>query len=88
MLDPAKLQLDVGSDTDLIIRDKETEELVMVIIHNFTCHSGLLAYMEEVVKENLQHPKSMHVCIIFHPFTSSYSSLSHSAQLVNTGKIV
>ena len=60
----------------------------MVIIRNFTCHPGLLAYMKEVVKENLQHPKSMRVCIIFNPFTSSYSSLSHSPQLANTGKIV
>ena len=62
--------------------------MVPVIIRNFLCHPGLLAYMEEVVKENLQHPKSMCVCIIFNLFTSSYSSSSHSPQLVNTGKIV
>ena len=65
LLDPAKLKYDTGTDTDHIIYDKETKELVMVVIRNFTEHPGLLAYMADIIKANVAHRKNMRVSTIF-----------------------
>ena len=65
MLDPAELQLDANPSTNLTVYDKETNELVMVIIHNFTAHPPLLSYMEDITKENVEHCKSMQVHILY-----------------------
>jgi hypothetical protein len=95
MLDPAELQYDVDSDTSVLIyerkydkkTDKKTEELVMVILRNFTDHPGLLSCLGEIVKENVEHRKHLRVCFFFNPISFLSYSL-HIFQLADPGKIV
>ena len=85
--DPAKLQFDADPDTSVIVYDEQTKELVMVILRNFTGHPTLLAYLEDIIKANVEHRKSMRVCIISNPFI--LVSYSHQfTQLADPGKIV
>jgi hypothetical protein len=86
LIDPARLQYDVDPHTSVILRDSTTDEIVMVILRNFTGHPGLLGCLEEIIKTNLEHRKSMRVCIISNLFSLSY--LSNFIQLADPGKIV
>ena len=67
-LDRTKLQADAGPDRDAIFRDKESNELVMVVIRNFTKHPGLLEYMDDIIKANTEYRKSVRVYIYFNLF--------------------
>ena len=40
----------------------------MIIICNFTGNPGSLNYMGHIIKENVNHCKSMQVCFIFNLF--------------------
>jgi hypothetical protein len=86
MLNPAELQLDIGPNSNAIIHDKNTKELVMVVIRNFLGNSGLLSFLGGVIKANIDHRKNMRVCIIFKPFILPYSL--HFSQLADPGSIV
>ena len=68
MPNPAKLQFDANLNTSVMVYDKVTKKLVMVVLHNFTGNDDLLSYLGEVVKTNLEHCKNMQVCIMFNAF--------------------
>ena len=68
MPNPAKLQFDADLNTSVMVYDKATKKLVMVVLCNFTGNEDLLSYLGEVVKVNLEHRKNMRVCIMFNAF--------------------
>jgi hypothetical protein len=68
VIDSAKLQFDARPGTDHIIRDDKTKELVMIVLRNFTGHSSLHAYLEDIIKANVEYRRSMRVCYIFNLF--------------------
>jgi hypothetical protein len=74
MHDPTKLQHDVDSNTSVLVYDKiNKKQLVMVIIRNFVDHPGLLSYMEDIIKANVEHRKHMRVRMISKSCILSYS---------------
>ena len=68
MLDPAQLQFDIDPNSSVMVYDKDSNDLVMVILRDFTGHPGLLAYLEDIIKSNLEHRKNMRVSVILNPF--------------------
>ena len=82
---PSPIQYNADPHTSVIICDSATDDMDMVILRNFTGHPALLECLEEIIKSNIEHCKSMHVCIIFILFSLSY--LSHFIQLADPGKI-
>jgi hypothetical protein len=62
LLDPAKLQLDIKADENALIYDRNTGELVLVVIRNFCQDRNLLVHIDEVIKQSVDCRKSIRVC--------------------------
>jgi hypothetical protein len=70
-VDLSKLQRDISPTDDLLIFDKKTKQLVMLVLRNFVGHTPLLTHMGDVIKRGIQYRKSMRVCFVTGLFTSS-----------------
>ena len=69
-VDPSKLQRDILATEDLLIFDKETGQLVMVVLRRFCQYTPLLTHLGDVIKRAVQSRRSMRVCFIADLFTS------------------
>jgi hypothetical protein len=60
-VNPLMLQKDVSADESLLVYDQATNKLEMLILRNFTNHSGLLNHMGDVIKRAVEYRKSIRV---------------------------
>jgi hypothetical protein len=62
-VDPLKLQKDVSSDESIIVFDKTTHKLEMLILRNFSNHPALLDHLGNVIRRAVEYRKSMRVSL-------------------------
>lgn len=60
-MDPTHLQLDIGCEDNILIYDSTSRDLVMVIVHNFCLHPDLLIFIDGIIKQGIEHRKSIRV---------------------------
>ncbi len=60
-IDVHMLRCDIRAGESVIIIDKDTGELVMVVFRSFSNHPGLLAHIDGVIKRAVEYHKSMRV---------------------------
>jgi hypothetical protein len=61
-LEPQKLQLDIGPDRSIIVRDKTTHKLVLLVFRDFTMDHELLAHVNNAIMCNLEARQDIRVC--------------------------
>jgi len=61
LLTPQQLQLTIEADESLVLRNKNTNKLVMVVLRNFTNHPSLLQEINRIIELSVQHRKSVRV---------------------------
>lgn len=64
-LEPQKLQLDIAPDRSVIVRDKTTHELVLLIIRDFTMDRELLDHVNNAIMHNLEVRQDIRVCYFY-----------------------
>jgi len=57
--------LTVPANKSMIIRDRVTHEIVMVVIRNFVGDSTLVKYIDSIVQASVDFRKSIRVSVIF-----------------------
>ena len=65
-LDLTKLQLDIKADEDALVYDETSNELLMVVIRNFSRDPNLLKHIEGIIKQSVDCWRSIRVSNSFH----------------------
>jgi hypothetical protein len=73
-VDPKELQYDAGSNKSMIISDRDSGELLLITIRNFSNHPDLLSHCENVIKRAVDYRKSVRVSDDVVPFPTNPNS--------------
>ena len=73
----------VSTTNNLHVFDKETGQLVMLVLCNFCQHTPLLTHLGDVINRAVQYHRSMRVC-----FMICLLYETHSLKLADPGKII
>jgi hypothetical protein len=68
-LDPAKLQLDIKADENVLVYDQSSGELLLVVIRNFCKDPNLLEHIDGIIKQSVECRRSIRVCNSDHSLT-------------------
>lgn len=72
-MNPAKLQLDIETDKNALVYDRNSGELIMLVIRNFCSEPNLLSHIDDVIKQAVDYRRSMRVCH-FNQFLMLYNN--------------
>jgi hypothetical protein len=74
ILDPANLRLSIGPETSIVVRDKKTNEIILVVMRNACRDDGAVLSVDATVIDATKQKKSIRVselidflCLIANP---------------------
>jgi hypothetical protein len=60
-MDPTKLQLDIEADESALVYDQSTGDLILLVLREFGDDHNLLSHIDNIIKEAVEHRKSIRV---------------------------
>ena len=66
-LDPSKLTHTIAADESIIIRDRDSGTIAVVVLRNFSGNQDVLDWVNSIVDENVGLRRGIRVCVLVTP---------------------